>query len=95
MAKKELGDQEQLRKLYNLAMKKASSKKAAKKFTSNPKNAKREVMYSPLIEGEKRFTKKLTKKYGDWTDVLGTAKSYTDKVRSAKKTTKDMRKKMS
>lgn len=91
---KELGDQDNLRRLYNLAMKKASSKRAAKKFTSNPKNAKNEKLYSPLIEGEKRFTKKLTKKYGDSLDVMGTAKSYSNKVRSAKKTTAEMRKKM-
>lgn len=91
---KELGDQENLRRLYNLAMKKASSKMAQKKFAADPKNAKNEMRYSPLIEGEKRFANKLTKKYGMHPDVSGAAKSYSDKVRSAKKTTEAMRKKM-
>jgi ABC-type branched-subunit amino acid transport system substrate-binding protein len=90
MAKKELGDQGQMARLYALASKKTDKKREkAKKKTAADMAAGRPPRIREDLAGDsmtnKTFTKKLTKKYGDWTDVLGTARSYTDKVADMRK----------
>jgi hypothetical protein len=88
--KKELGDKGQMARLYSLAAKRTEKKREkAKKKTAADMAAGRPPRIREDLASDyktkKNFTKRLTKKYGDWTDVLGTAKSYTDKVDEMRK----------
>lgn len=90
MAKKELGDKGQMARLYALAAKKTDKKRQkAKTKDASDKAAGRTRRLREDLAGDsmtkKTFTKKLTKKYGDSLDVLGTARSYTDKVADMRK----------
>ena len=87
---KKLGDQGQLARLYALASKKtdkkrekAKTKDAADKAAGRPRRLREDLAGDSMTK--KTFTKKLTKKYGDSLDVLGTAKSYTNKVADMRK----------
>ena len=84
-------------KLYALAEKKASSKKAQRKFAADPENAKVERRYDFKGETEKRFRKLYGKKGSVNNIFLGDegASSYLKKREMAKKNTESMRKKMS
>jgi hypothetical protein len=88
--KKELGDSGQMARLYALAEKrtekkrdKAKAKDAADKAAGRPRRLREDLAGD--YKTKKNFTKRLTKKYGDSLDVLGTAKSYTDKVDKMRK----------
>ena len=88
--KKELGDKGQMARLYSLAAKRTEKKREkAKKKTAADMAAGRPPRIREDLAGDyetkKNFTKRLTKKYGDSLDVLGTAKSYTDKVADMRK----------
>jgi hypothetical protein len=87
---KELGDKGQMARLYSLAAKrtekkreKAKTKDAADKAAGRPRKLREDLAGDAMTK--KTFTKKLTKKYGDSLDVLGTAKSYTNKVADMRK----------
>jgi hypothetical protein len=86
--KKALIEEETLKKLYDVAMKKAATKKAKRKWLKSheesdmhPKNGGEGLFYSPRWAGEDNFEEKVTKKYSarNKNEALGTAKNYVTK----------------
>jgi hypothetical protein len=86
MPKKDLGDKEELARLWSIAKKRASSKGG---FAEWKKTAKGDSAYSEKIKAEQIFKDSLTSKYGKSLDVSGTAKAYIEKSKKAESKNKN------